>query len=246
MNYKIVIPSYNRVSQIQTKTLNLLLKHNIPQTIIYIFVHTDCYNEYKNIIGAKYQNINIIESKNNIKDSRNYINNYFNNNDKIVEIDDDIDDLINLNLDKPLENLNEFIEESFNMCGNGLWGVSAINNKFFSSMKDKFGLQSIVATFCGYTIDKEIKLTLDVMEDYERAIKYFLKKKSIFKRSWVGIKTKYWTNKGGIQTCFNFEERKIIQNNCSDILATSYPHLVYQRTRKNGLKDIRYKKNINI
>ncbi len=44
--------------------------------------------------------------------------------------------------------------------------------------------------------------------------------------------------------CENYEKRKMLQNYCSDELATSYPHLVYQRTRKNGLKDIRYKKNI--
>ena len=246
MTYKIVIPSYNRVSQLQGRTLNLLLKHNIPQSRIYIFVHPDSYDDYKNIIGTKYQDINIIESKYGIRPSRNYINNYFNNGDKIVEIDDDVENLINLNLDKPLENLHEFIEESFSMCGNGLWGVSALTNKFFSSMKDKFGLQSIVATFCGYVLDKSVKLTLDVMEDHERAIKYYLKDKPIFKRGWVGIKTKYWTNKGGIQSSYDYEKRKMLQNYCSDELATSYPHLVYQRTRKNGLKDIRYKKNINI
>jgi len=54
-------------------------------------------------------------SKGGIKNSRNYINDYFNEGDKIVEIDYDIEDLINLREDKTLENLDDFIEESFSM-----------------------------------------------------------------------------------------------------------------------------------
>ena len=45
MTYKIVIPSYNRVSQLQARTLNLLFRHNIPQSRIYIFVHPDSNEE---------------------------------------------------------------------------------------------------------------------------------------------------------------------------------------------------------
>ena len=244
MNYKIVIPSYNRLSQLIVRTLDFLFRHNIDHSKIYIFVHPFSYDEYVEVLKPKYPTINIIESKCGIKNSRNYINQYFNEGDKIVEIDDDVEYLIDLREDKPLENLNEFIEESFSMCGNGIWGVSALTNKFFATMQDKFGLRSIVATFHGYTLDKSIKLSLDLMEDYEKVIKYYLNDKTILKRGWVGIKTKYWTLSGGLQTEYDREKRLQLQNYCSDELATSYPHLVYQRTRKNGLKDIRFKRNI--
>ena len=244
MNYKIVIPSYNRLSKLQARTLDFLFRHNIDHTKIYIFAHPLSFDEYKEVFDSKYPNINVIESKGGIKNSRNYINHYFNEGDKIVEIDDDVEDLIDLREDKPLENLNEFIEESFSMCGNGIWGVSALTNKFFATLNDKFGLRSIVATFCGYVLDKSIKLTLDVMEDHQRTILYYLNDKTILKRGWVGIKTKYWTLSGGLQTEYDREKRLQLQNYCSDELATSYPHLVYQRTRKNGLKDLRFKRNI--
>ena len=198
MTYKIVIPSYNRLSKLQARTLDFLFRHNIDHTKIYIFAHTLSFDEYKEVLNSKYPNINVIESKGGIKNSRNYINHYFNDGVKIVEIDDDVEDLIDLREDKPLENLNEFIEESFSMCGNGIWGVSALTNKFFATMQDKYGLRSIIATFHGYTLDKSIKLTLDLMEDHQRTILYYLKEKSILKRGWVGIKTKFWTLEGGL------------------------------------------------
>ena len=243
MNYKIVVPSYNRLSKLQARTLDFLFRHNIEHSKIYIFAHPLSFDEYKEVFNSKYPNINVIESKGGIKNSRNYINHYFNDGDKIVEIDDDVEDLIDLRQDKPIENLHEFIEESFSMC-NGIWGVSALTNKFFATMQDKYGLRSIVATFCGYVLDKSIKLTLDLMEDYQRTILYYLKEKSILKRGWVGIKTKFWTLEGGLQTDLDREKRLQLQNYCSDELAKSYPNLVFQRTRKNGLKDIRFRRNL--
>lgn len=244
MNYKIAIPSYNRVSQLQHRTLNFLFKHNIPKHKIYIFVHPESYEEYLNVLAPKYPEINILVSKYGIKNSRNYINSFFNHGEKIVEIDDDIEDLIDLRQDKPIENLNEFIEESFSMCGNGIWGVSALTNKFFATMQDKFGLRSIVGTFHGYTLDKSIKLTLDLMEDYQKVIKYYLNDKTILKRGWVGIKTKYWKNRGGIQTDLDYEKRLQMQNYCAQELLSTYPNLVFKRTRKNNLIDIRFKRNL--
>ena len=241
MDYKIVIPSYDRLVQLQGRTLSLLARHNINFDKVYIFAHPWCYEEYYNLKN-KYPTIHIVESKGGIMNSRNYINNYFSAGTRIVEIDDDVEDLLNLKNDCPLEDLDEFITESFEMCGNGIWGVCALTNKFFSNMNDKFGLQSIVATFCGYVLNKNIKLTLDVMEDYERVIQYYLLGKNIFKRSWVGIKTKYWKNKGGIQTQLDYDKRLMMQNYCSDELKAKYPDLVFQRTRKSGLKDIRFKK----
>jgi hypothetical protein len=241
MNYKIVIPSYNRIQQVEYRTLNFLFKHNINQSKIYIFAHPLSYDEYVEVLKPKYPNLNIVESKGGIKNSRNYINNYFNEGNKIVEIDDDVENLIDLRQDKPLENLDDFIKESFDMCGNGIWGVSALTNKFFCNMHDKFGLRSIVATFHGYTLDKSIILTLDVCEDFEKVIKYHLNNKPILKRGFIGIKTKYWDLKGGLQTDYDREKRLQLQNYCAEELLDRYPNLLFLRKRKSGLLDVRFK-----
>jgi len=244
VDYKIVIPSYNRIQQVEYRTLNFLFKHNINQSKIYIFTHPFSYDEYVEVLKPKYPNLNIIDSKGGIKNSRNYINDYFNEGDKIVEIDDDIEDLINLREDKPLENLDDFIEESFSMVGNGIWGVSALTNKFFATIQDKFGLRSIVGTFHGYSLKKNITLTLDVCEDYEKVIKYYISGNCILKRGWVGIKTKYWTLKGGLQTEYDREKRLQLQNYCAEELFNKYPNLVFLRKRKSNLLDVRFKRNL--
>jgi len=243
MDYKIVIPSYNRFSTILGRTLKFLLSHNIDMNKVYIFAHPSSYDQYK-IIEDKIKGVKVIESKGGIMNSRNYITEYFEEGTKIVSIDDDIEDLIDLNTNQPINDLDGFIKESFSMCGNGIFGVCALNNKFYSNMKDKFGLQSIVATFCGFVNYKSIVLTLDVCEDHERVIKYYNANKTILKRSWIGIKTKYWTNKGGIQTELDILKRIQLQNYCANELKSRYPDYVFQRKRKNGLLDIRFKRNI--
>ena len=238
MDYVITIPSYNRFSTILGRTLKFLLSHNIDMNKVYIFAHPFSYDEYK-VIEEKIEGVKVIESKGGIMNSRNYITEYFDEKTNIVSIDDDVDELIDLNTNQPIHDLDGFIKESFNMCGNGIFGVCALTNKFYSNMKDKFGLQSIVATFCGFVNYKSIVLTLDLMEDYEKVIKYYQSNKTILKRSWVGIKTKYWTNKGGIQTELDCLKRIQLQNYCANELKSRYPDYVFHRKRKNGLIDIR-------
>ena len=95
-----------------------------------------------------------------------------------------------------------------------------------------------------YHLNKNIKLTLDVMEDHERTIQYHYLGKNILKRSGVGIKTKYWKNSGGIQTEIDVLRRIQIQNWAANELKDRYGDLLYLRTRKSGLIDIRFKRNI--
>ena len=239
MHFKIVIPSYNRLKTLQNKTLAFLFRNNIPHNKIYIFVHPDCYCDYL-ILESEY-NINIIKSVEGIRDSRNFITDYFPEGEKLLSMDDDISDLIDFRTNQSIEHLNDFIEESFEMVQGGLWGLSATDNRFFSRLNDKVGLQSIIGSFCGFTNRKQYKLTLKVMEDYERVIYYYNDNRIILKRSFIGIKTKYWTTAGGIQSNYSKDERITIQNEAADYLLKTYPQLVYIRTRKNGLKDIRFR-----
>ena len=105
MDYKIVIPSYDRLVQLQGRTLSLLARHNINFDKVYIFAHPWCYEEYYDLKN-KYPTIHIVESKGGIMNSRNYINDYFSAGTRIVEIDDDVEDLLNLKNDCPLEDLD--------------------------------------------------------------------------------------------------------------------------------------------
>ena len=86
-----------------------------------------------------------------------------------------------------------------------------------------------------------IILTLDVCEDFEKVIKYHLNNKPILKRGFIGIKTKYWDLKGGLQTDYDREKRLQLQNYCAEELLDRYSNLLFLRKRKSGLLDVRFR-----
>lgn len=236
-DYIIVIPTHKRNHAIRNKTLSLLRKHNIPDNIIYIFpsIHTD----WETREGDEY---NIIKEKNtSILNIRNYFIEYFNEKQKIVEMDDDIEDLINMN-NKSVENLNEIINNNFKISKGNLWGFNATSNMYFSDGNIKVGLYSIINSFLGYENDKQIKLTCNEKEDFERVLLHYLKNKPVYKFTQYGIKTKYWSNKGGFQDLYNTENRNKIQEQMAHTINNKYPTLTFISKRKNGKIDIKFKR----
>ena len=232
---KIAIASHNRLNLL-SKTLTYLQNSNIDLKDVFIFSSSESYEEYL----ENFTECNIIKSKDNILQTRNHIIEYFAENEKIVEIDDDIQAIIDFETNEVVNDLYMLFYESFLLC-DGLFGFSSNDNAFFSNKKDKFGLYSIVNSCCGYTNDKSIKLTLEEKEDFERVILFYEKDKKILKRGRYGIKTKYWKNKGGIQDRYDFETRKKVQEKCADILVAKYSHLGYKTVRKNGICDFKFK-----
>ena len=168
----------------------------------------------------------------------------------VVEMDDDIDDIVHTikNVKSvSVDNLKEIFEESFKLCPDGLWGMNATltSNNFFANGKDNLGHHqlSIVNSCLGYYNDKSIKLSVPEKEDFERVILFYLKNKNILKRGQYGIKTKYWTNKGGLQDIYDFDKRKEIQLLSANMIMEKYPNHAYMVKRKNGIVDLRLKKN---
>ncbi len=246
---KIVIPSHKRFNMIQLYTLALLEKHNIDFDNVYIFVSPESYSEYLKLL-PKYPCISIIKGGSTILQQRNRIINHFNNGERIVEMDDDIEDIMNTHKEHPVSSvadLQKLFTDSFQMIGKkGLWGLNSNTNSFFADGKDKFGLYSIINSCCGYINDKSVVLSVKEKEDFERTLIHFEKGHKILKRCGYGIKTKYWTNKGGIQSVYDFEKRKEIQKQSAYQLLSKYPKYCYLRERKNGITDIRFKNHIKV
>lgn len=226
---KIIIPSHNRCDIIQTHTLPLLQKHNFDFDSVFVFVSKTQLLKYLEI--QKKWGFNLVEGKEGILNQRNYIIEYFEEGEQIVEIDDDVKDIIDLSCLKPIIDLKLLVESLFEKT-NGLWGINgAVNIRSFR--KSAFGSYFICNTFCGYTNDKSIKLTLQEKEDYERCAIYLDKNKQIYKNRQYAIKTKYWKNEGGID--YDFETRKKVNNEVANILYNKYPHYFYLNTQKNGI-----------
>ena len=239
----VAIASHMRPKQLQNKTLSLLKKHKFDMKDVYIFSSPESMTIYKPI--AEKWGFNLVLSKNNILDARNHIIQSFPDGTRIVEMDDDVEDILTTKkgeVSKSVENLQKLFEESFELAGkNGLWGLNANTNTYFATGVDKRGLYSIINSCLGYINDKSIQLTVSEKEDFERCILFYKKAYPILKRTGYGIKTKYWKNKGGIQDRYGFEKRKQVQKESADKIMEKYPGVCYRRLRKNGIVDIRFK-----
>jgi hypothetical protein len=229
--FKIVIPSYNRPELIKTKTLatiDRLFKKKYP---IYVFTpEPDKYVLEDNIIVGKC-NIGLIKA-------RNHIMNFFDIDDKLLILDDDIDDLIHYDDEKSIE---EEIIDSFEYMDKHnikLGGFNPTKNKFFSSGDYKKGLLFCVG--CAYLLvnDRQYMDCNDELEDYYRSLEYYLKYGNNFRNDKILIKTKYEENKGGMY-CTDRYDKKTRQ---AVHLLYKYPKLVKLKMKKKYL-GIRLQKN---
>ena len=242
-SFVVAIASHKRGKQLQEKTLSLLDKHRIDFDYVFVFCSSESYDEYEEI--SKEWGFNLVLSKNSIMDTRNHIIDFFEEGTRVIEMDDDVEDILHIKKgmkSKPVKKLKGLFEECFDMLDdNGLWGFNANTNSFFSDGADKWGLYSIINSCLGYINDKRIKMTVSEKEDFERCIQMYKLGLNILKRSGYGIKTKYWTNKGGIQDRYGKEKRIEVQRQSAENIMKKYPWCCYKKVRANGIVDIRFR-----
>ena len=208
--YIIVIPSYNRPELIQQKTLSLLKKHTIKSSHIVIFVaNREQYDLYKSKIPKQLYNKLIIGVKG-LKNQRNYISNYYPEGTHIVQMDDDLEKIVQLNVEngkktiEPISNLDTFIKKAFLLCQTNtifLWGVYPLANSHFMTNTITTDLRFIVGPMWGM-INRhhpDLELTIDEKENTERTLQYWSMDGKVLRFNNIGIETKYYKNKGGMQ-----------------------------------------------
>ncbi len=239
----IAIPSHNRIALLQKYTLSLLKKHDFDFNHIFIFCSPESYNDYKKI-KSKW-GFKLIKSKDTITGIRNHMIKYFKSGTKVVEMDDDIEDIMNTKKGikrSPVSDLQKLFSESFDVLGNhGMWGLNSTDSTLSPNGLDKFGTYTIINSCCGYINDKRIKLTVKEKEDFDRVAQFYMLKLPILKRGAYGIKTNYWNNPGGIQDRYDKKKRIQIQKESANELMKKFPKLFRKQVRSSGLVDIRFK-----
>lgn len=209
-SYIIVIPSFNRPELIQSKTLALLYRHNIPHHKITIFVaNKEQYDLYKSTVPQTLYGSLVIGVLG-LKNQRNFIMDYYPEGTNIVQMDDDLDKIVELIISgnqktiKPIENLHEFIQHAFQICREKnifLWGVYPLANSRFMTPTITTNLRFIVGPFWG-VINRhrnDLKLTIDEKENTERTLQHYVIDHAVLRFNNVGIETRYYKNKGGMQ-----------------------------------------------
>lgn len=245
-NYRIAIPSYNRVDELGAKTLKLLEYHGFEKDLIDIFVaNQEEYDKYK----EKYKDYNIVIGEKGIREIREFVLlNYYEENQAIVFIDDDIEEIFKKDPNQHNKflqgkvDLKKEIDLAFNECKErklSLWGIYPLKNPFFMSDKITYDYKFIIGHFFGLVIKKDLcKLSENIggKDDYERSILHYMKEGGMVRINNLCAKTKYLAP-GGIGPVRDQSE------NC-ELLMNKYPGLLSLRIKKTGapnpiLRDMR-------
>jgi hypothetical protein len=225
LSYKIVIPSYNRVDTLKYKTLKMLERQGIDKSLIYIFVANDIeYNKYK----KEFTDYNIIKGVIGLLPQIEFIENYFNEGDYLVRIEDDIESIfkkIHSKKDYPEKitrkqlseteeiNLHDFIINGFKLLKEhklNFFGINKTQNAFMMGDGYSTDLRLIEGCFNGF-INKRYKLVVCnhnnyTLEDLERTIVFYKNDGGVLRFNDIGYITTY-NAEGGIKS--NIEERNL-------------------------------------
>jgi hypothetical protein len=212
---KFVIPTYDRYNRFET--LYFLKNNNISLEDIFIFVADE--NEKMKYINSFGNDYNFIVGVLGLVNQRNFIINYFDEGEILVCIDDDIEDLIHKD-NKPFI---DWIDECIEYLRNSSCGLLSINpsvNPFFFEQRKngdafKEGNYSAIGAFHILKNDKELLLSIDDMEDWERSLLYFKKYGSNIRYNDILIKTKYFHKKGGLSS---FRNKYTYLNNINKLI----------------------------
>jgi len=249
MDFRIAVPSYKRPDTVATKTLNYLTKCGIDLSYVDIFVADE--TEKEDYLYLTDQGPRIIVGVRGIRNQREFIRGYYDEGQKVLSMDDDIEYLCKLIGDKlePFYNLKQFTTMAFKLCIKNktkLWGVTAVNNPFYMKDKVSTNLKFIVGCFYGYINDKDnylrVSPELKVKEDYELTIKHFKKFGSVIRFDGYSPKTKYYTEKGGLQG----DRDSVMSEEAALFLLNKYPEYVsLNGLSSNGHMEIKIREKKN-
>ena len=252
MNWKVVVPSYNRVEGFKTKTLATLQYHKIPASKIHLFVANE---EQKSLYEAGLEPGSvghIIIGVKGLPQIRNFIFDYFPKGTPLVSFDDDVREFVHLTAKgrrplKPAE-LIRFINQAFTECGKvgaRLWGDYPTFNPFYMKPTISYDLKLIVGSFWGcINPGNDVRITIGhgEKEDFMRTIQFWELDKAIVRFNYIAHKTSVYTGKGGLQLD-NTNERLRRERSTTEALLKKYPQYLHiNLTRKTSYPELLFKK----
>jgi len=226
--YKIAIPSFKREKIIKDKTLTLLDKHNINKKDIYIFVEKSEIEKYKNELP----NYNIVAGAKGIGKQRTAISNYFEDNEIIVSLDDDVEEI--LDNGKPLANLHYFIKDTINFLNAHhltLAGIYPVNNNYFTKNTITIDNRFLIGQFKIFINKKHLEnRSYELLEDYENTLKHAIWSGGVVRFNYITLKANYNSGKGGLK------EYRTLERKIDEVKKFSLEYKNYCGTKKQGME----------
>jgi|Laugresbdmm110sn_2_1035109.scaffolds.fasta_scaffold01053_4 hypothetical protein len=248
VNYVVAIPTYNRSDVITSKTLNTLKEGNVDRKRIFLFVaNKEEERKYMEKVPKTLYN-EIIVGKIGITKQRIFISQHFKEGQYIVSIDDDVEELLILKgSDKliKIKDIDDFFVSSYERLKREklyIWGIYPVRNPFFMKKTVTTDLKFIIGVLFGYINRHSKKLypstKIEVKEDYEMSILYYLMDGGIIRYNYITPKTKFYST-GGLG---NDNDRITMNQTAAEYLKMKYPELVTIFHRKNGMPEVKLTK----
>jgi len=241
MNYKIAIRTCGRYDTIKNKTIKFLEENLIPSDKIFIFCPENEIEMYKNKLGDIYTYC--IGSSEGVSIVDNLIRSYFDFNDYIIQLDDDIHGLY-----KKDEKSEIITYDLYNLITNGynlmidndlhLWGIYPIKNYYFMKNNISYDLKFCIGCIYGYFNTKDIILVDNLRTDFETTILYFKRDNGVIRFNNYCVKANLYTGKGGTCDLRTIEKMTTSAN----YMVTTYPEYCDYKKSKSKYTEIRLKK----
>ena len=236
---KIVIPSYQRSSSINEKSLKTLYESGyLPQDIDLFVANEEEYDAYR---AQVHIDINIIIGCKGLKNIRNFIFNYYDEGEHLLCLDDDIEGLKTLVLNERLKDLIDFkdiVRQGFDLCDEHslkLWGLFTCCNPRFMNNTEAVttDYKFIIGNFFGVINCRDMnQVNVEDIDDYERSIRSYQLYGGSVRLNHVAAKTKFLKNEGGAQAD---EQRFDTINQSIEKLKDIYPDMFYLKKKKSGI-----------
>jgi hypothetical protein len=246
-SFVIAIPSHNRLKELESKTLQFLKDSNLYGSIeIYIFVADEEYSSYFEKYNREKDKVLVIKSVLGLNKQRNFMRDYFDENKKILYLDDDINGIQMKDETEQITNLKKIIKTDFIRMGVRrcfLGSINPTNNLYFCNDNITNGLYLCVGCYY-YEINKKNKCLYldeeksDEKEDYRRSITFYNFFGSVYRNDTICVKHKYNGTVGGMN-----DQNRIINNDkvCQE-LRDKYPNLC-MITNKSDKLELRFVRN---
>lgn len=232
-DYTIIVPTRGRYDNVRPlSTLGL----PIDKFVL-------CVNDDQEKIKYRehYPNVEIwVSDTNTCIDARNYCLARFNEGEKIIMVDDDVDGLFEQRgpgrqglVKMTGDEIDILIKKGFAMCevnGTKLWGVYPVFNHFFMS-RSIIPHGFIVGMWMGIIVsDERFDTNIKLKDDYGFTCQHILRFKKVVRFNYVCVKAKYHTNAGGGSE-YRTDE---MQRQDVEYLIRKYPNWIVKNNNREG------------
>jgi hypothetical protein len=202
----VAIPTYRRSQTISQQTLNYLKDQGCPPELVTLFVASeDEKQDYlKNVPSDMYGKI--VVGVLGLANQRNFISDFYDEGQILLQMDDDVSGLKSLN-NQSLEELLALALENMQEGKCGLWGVLPNDDGRRFTMATTEHLTHILGSFFVIRNHRELRITNDEGEDYERSILYFQTYGRVCRYRGAGVKTTFNKGSGGL-LCSDREDKR--------------------------------------